>query len=77
MSEWKAIDSAPKDASAVLTYMPPLPHQDRGWINIQKWKGLKVGWVTVGDPNRRRAFQPTHWMPLPPPPLDTQESTDR
>ncbi len=63
--EWQGIESAPTTGEPVLTYMPPLPHQDRGWINIQKWKGEKAGWISVGKPKRRTHQQPTHWMPLP------------
>lgn len=69
---WMPIESAPRDGTAVLTYMPPLPHQSIGWNNIQKWKGEKAGWITVGMPKRRMLHQPTHWMPLPPPPQEPQ-----
>lgn len=67
-TRWRPIETAPRDGTPVLTYLPPLPHQTVGWINIQKWKGDKAGWISVGKPKRRTNFQPTHWQPLPTPP---------
>jgi len=79
MSEWKTIESAPKDGTVVvLTWMEggePQEQWPMQWGHIKR-NGLfpgKVGmWttsdgsITWNDSNPDGA--PTHWMPLPTPP---------
>lgn len=68
-SNWQSIDSAPKDGTHVLVALDEIVgeaqyyiedgREHEGWYwNDQHWTDA-VG----GEP-----FQPTHWMPLPPPP---------
>jgi len=74
MSEWKPIDSAPKDGTRVL-------FGRKAWVTIGRWQtvdydhyaGMSIrAWVadTAGRESPRMVtdFQPTHWQPLPPPP---------
>ena len=67
MSEWKPIETAPKDWTDVLLYSPD---DDVGYgANgvCQGWYSMADGgfdcWMTASGP----AF-PSHWMPLPAPP---------
>lgn len=76
-SDWKPIESAPKDGTAILIYVP------RGIAHVRwnKCAGSRIGkaswtgaWETCwnnsdgwDDPNFDNA---THWQPLPEPPCD-------
>lgn len=73
MSEWQPIETAPKDGTTIPVIWDGVvrfarfdlrggPFDDNGM--------LTPGWVFVaydGKP-RARAFEPTHWLPLPEPP---------
>lgn len=67
MSEWKPIESAPRNLH-VLTYNAKsnYPHlvEECCWIAECDEDG---DWVIMLD---GQICEPTHWMPLPPPPLD-------
>lgn len=64
LGAWLPIDTAPRDGSDVLVY-------GRGSYAVAHWDGSEwrdigdIGWAGMagGDDN-----QPTHWMPLRPPP---------
>jgi hypothetical protein len=66
---WRPIESAPKDGTVILgagfPYGPPVRTME--WSNGQylgRSKGYEQTWTDrPGSP-----CQPTHWMPLPPPP---------
>lgn len=67
--EWKTIDSAPRDGTWLLLYWPHWFHTPvTGYYDTRGWGGGNVGWysdrMTHAD-----GVEPTHWMPLPPPPL--------
>lgn len=72
MSQWRPIETAPKDGTPVLVAR-----------NLDDWWGWNVGWATwegegyvsgwvsrgFGEtPGNLGLAHPTHWMPLPPPP---------
>ena len=65
--EWKPIDSAPRDGTAFLGFLP----QFGGYIADQRiqrctWSGWGGGvWDCQFEKGGRG---PTHWMPLPEPP---------
>jgi len=59
---WQPIETAPKD-QLVLMYYPPLVAPRGGSVRPDMYR---VGYV--GDSPR----EPSHWMPLPPPPKDIQ-----
>lgn len=84
MSEWKTIDSAPKDGTAVLVMRNDWPGCPGGVATecnghntyvAEFWSGEGEDgeWVcymnAVQDPYC--PVTPTHWMPLPPPPSTT------
>ena len=76
MSNWKTIESAPKDGQRVLLYFPKFgngPHQEVGYWETQAFN-VKPKPYWTGDGERvygvswYRNQPPTHWQPLPPAP---------
>lgn len=69
MSAWQDISTAPKDYTVVLLYQPAKPgfaeavgqgHRTSLFEHAHdKWVFQATGWIA----------EPTHWMPLPPPPV--------
>lgn len=70
MSEWQPIETAPKDGTEVLLFFV----SDVPWQASSK--GICIGFWGDDGSNAWYAFEsdsnalgnPTHWMPLPPPP---------
>lgn len=64
--EWMPIESAPKDQT-ILLY---------GAKRLEICVGMnhsRDGWVTDTTSEWASMYPPTHWMPLPPPPGQSQE----
>jgi hypothetical protein len=70
---WREIATAPKDGTRVLA-MENFPREDDDgtlhdgdWM-VVRWRETKhwTGWTSFGL--HVASFEPTHWMPLPPPP---------
>ena len=61
MSEWRDIDSAPRDGSSILLAGQYLA-SGKWEIETGQYLAYRRAWPCVGED------QPTHWMPLPPPP---------
>lgn len=67
MSEWQPIETAPADATPVI---------------IGSSAGVGEAWLSKGDHKWRWPdgelviMAPTHWMPLPAPPITDSKSTD-
>lgn len=68
MSEWQPIDSAPKESGKYLFCF--------GDSNGQFIKVVELGftvddnWYLIGYHSK----DPTHWMPLPEPPIEKEEN---
>lgn len=62
--EWRPIETAPKDGTAILVWRAHEPGRELRRMGIDMWVG-GCWW------NSRRDMQPTHWQPLPAPPKDT------
>jgi hypothetical protein len=60
---WSRIDSAPKDGGPVLGYVR---FARGGHVVEMRFDGATGEWVTAPP---RRVVLPTHWMPLPKPPV--------
>lgn len=64
---WLPIETAPKDGTLFVAY-------ERGWCpwtndtDVVYWNN---GWWDSTD--RETSMRPTHWMPLPTPPVDITE----
>lgn len=71
MSEWQPIETAPRDASEVLTYSKAADvEMIRNSFFDEEYKEWMYYTSTCGIENFDAIFNPTHWMPLPPPPSD-------
>lgn len=60
---WQPIETAPKDGTQIIIAVAGDEYEP-GWA---WWSALRRAWFI---PNTSIAYQmePTHWMPLPPPP---------
>jgi hypothetical protein len=78
MMEWRPIETAPRDATPILLYDP---HRERKPVYEAWWaleyEGGPGFWMTPMGPAGRgytildgKPNSPTHWMPLPDPPLE-------
>jgi hypothetical protein len=85
MSEWQTIDTAPKTGRTLLLGYPNSLGKWRTvrgqWMSdeyiAQYWEepdDVEAGWfetcVEADDPPNCWRIEPTHWMPLPPPPTE-------
>lgn len=66
MSEWKTIDSAPKDGTRIIGgstggRVEVVAHAQGNWRGDPWREGHHLGRIAW--------IQPTHWMPLPEPPI--------
>ena len=59
-SQWQPIETVPRDSRARLVWCP-----DRQNIYAVSYQGRR-GWLIFGGGVLTQ--EPTHWMPLPPPP---------
>jgi hypothetical protein len=81
MADWQPIETAPKDGTEIILYRPSDEHRSaKRWISwwydktetqygrityeVHEW----WGGTFLSDPERRPP-EPTHWMPLPEPPV--------
>ena len=68
MSEWQPIETAPKDGTSILVYSEKgdkgafLP----GGMAVDRWQREYTTGFGEFNPYH---WPPTHWMPLPEPPL--------
>ena len=72
-TEWLPIDSAPKDGTAVIAFIPK-PDTPGDEIDIVEWRCLcdgtgEYGWCHARCADGLGAGNPSHWMPLPEPPI--------
>lgn len=77
MSEWRKIETAPKDGRDVLLYSE-IWEETLGAVQIASWD-RDEGWIFQsaldidGLDDDVADYGPTHWMPLPPPPAPETE----
>lgn len=74
MSEWQDISTAPKDKTDILLYRvwslrTELPPIVAAWFD----NSGGAGWCSHEKPDNFIEGKPTHWMPLPEPPLASSE----
>lgn len=77
MSEWQTIETAPRNGERVLgrmSYIDRLTGKMQ-YARRQTYYGKTshvplYGWNYGRDPENQNLWEPTHWMPLPEPPID-------
>jgi hypothetical protein len=68
--EWQPIETAPKDGTVVLLFVPGDDDcREDCWITAS-WDGLMGGVWMDNARGEWWGFGPSHWMPLPPPPKE-------
>lgn len=71
--EWQPIETAPKDGKRVLAFYPLFNMSRVSWHKVFYLDGPLWACDAVRSPDRW-SDQPTHWMPLPPPPTPQETS---
>lgn len=61
-TQWRPIETAPKDGTRIIVGCKDVVWCDAGWQNMKR---VPDRWESFIGPV---PFQPTHWMPLPEPP---------
>ena len=65
---WQPIETAPKDGTRILLFVPPYGASTGHYSPARSNWGEKASlWIAHAVLNKEAA--PTHWMPLPEPPL--------
>jgi len=76
---WQPIDTAPKDGTHILAFRVPVgvsftnltnPPTVVHWFDDQDEPGF---YTSVNERAPEYPFNPTHWMPLPAPPIPQQD----
>lgn len=76
MSEWQPIETAPKDGTEFIGLKGRLVFRTKNQQYYVKWPHEVGGptyrdeW-TYEDASSFTPWSPTHWMPLPPPPVES------
>jgi hypothetical protein len=64
VSDWQPIETAPKDGTRIIVANYAVVWPDVSWVKSpragERWEHLNLGAVR---------FAPTHWMPIPKPPV--------
>lgn len=72
--DWQPIDTAPKDSSKILGFLGDGDDfYGAGEIEIIEWGDhyeYGSGWLISREEQFAAWCNPTHWMPLPTPPLE-------
>ena len=81
--EWQDISTAPKDGTHIIVFNGDGDkrfYTEPNAIGIVKWdnngftlssgENAIYGWMAVDCCDGVTQYDPTHWMPLPPPPTD-------
>ena len=77
MSDWQPIETAPRDGTPFLAWAKGFLQDELGptedWVPsralVTEWRAFAFRCAETGN-----TFEFTHWMPLPPPPEQTEES---
>lgn len=72
---WLPIETAPKDGSSILVGLQPRPTDPCGAVDQAEWDD---GWIAIGgkcDAGNGLGYEPTHWQPLPNPPVLKEQGT--
>lgn len=69
---WQGIATAPKDGTHIMIFAQLRPNDflecDRPQVLSGYWDEIDGAWCSTGSTFHGPFYDPTHWMPLPPPP---------
>jgi hypothetical protein len=71
MSEWRPIETAPKDGTVIIVYRPEHDGKYIPRVGTDYWATFRAKRSNFSGPSwakSRRDTQPTLWQPLPAPP---------
>lgn len=68
---WQPIETAPKDGTWIWAYWPEAIFEDRQCPAVWEYHVDGYRWTDPAD--SKEFVQPTHWMPLPAPPVDADD----
>jgi len=68
--EWMDIKTAPRDGTRIDIWANGRRRADAYWGKRRSWTGSEECCWHPYDGMNENPPEPTHWMPLPPPPLD-------
>lgn len=71
--DWQPIETAPKDGTAVLGWVPRLGYVARQDCIPMHWSGWGGGVWENSTSGHKIGVEPEFWMPLPPPPVRRNE----
>ena len=66
MTKWKPIETAPKDGTSILAW-------GDNWSEPEKCIYVNERWYIVNVLDDMGLVNPTHWIPLPEPPEETEK----
>lgn len=66
MAEWQPIETAPKDGTRILVFVPDGRSDEPGQHLVSWYCNTWV--ITTDERDWTFVLEPTHWMPLPEPP---------
>jgi hypothetical protein len=72
MTDWQPIETAPKDGTRILVFEKIWPE-----IVVAEWDegtGHHPGWRVYPNTESLDTCDPTHWMPLPEPPVAADQA---
>lgn len=67
MGEWQPIETAPKDGTELLLFSAG--QIDCGYWSTSVWVASGGAWIIYESRSDTVELSPTHWMPLPEPPI--------
>jgi hypothetical protein len=68
--EWQFIKTAPRDGRTIIAFWQPTASNkqiDDNSYGMARWSKIYMEW-TDAENEENIWSEPTHWMPLPPPP---------
>jgi hypothetical protein len=70
---WQPFETAPKDGTPILCFHPDDVFQPITGIDLIWWEISENFWTQDGDSPIPFVAKPTHWRPLPTPPVSSTE----
>jgi hypothetical protein len=71
MNEWQPIETAPKDdGMPIIVYGLSEYYKKYKYVHLAHWEDCRNCWMFEGED-----MYPTHWMPLPPAPVDANNTS--